>query len=216
MGTKQPKPPQPEQVLVIPAATGRFPPSGFLRGAQEGLLCALDRESRFMDRAAAEVDPLHKQIIPYAVVTHEQRWLLYRRTTKSGESRLHDRFSLGIGGHINPVDGEAGRGNRIWAAMIRELNEEISLPAILGASVIGFINDNSNPVGRVHLGVVFRVEVAGSEMTVNEPDKIEATWAARPQVAAKYPKLEPWSRILWEQYGQWTVGAARVASCPQR
>ena len=58
----------------------------------------------FMDRGEAEDDPSHKQLIPYALFHYKGKFLNYQRGKSGGEARLHAKRSLGIGGHINPVD----------------------------------------------------------------------------------------------------------------
>ena len=63
-----------------------------------------------MERDYAERRPELKQVIPYGIVTCEERVLLVRRTKGGGEARLHDKLSIGIGGHINPVDAGSGTG----------------------------------------------------------------------------------------------------------
>ncbi|MBF0203073.1 MAG: phosphoesterase [Desulfamplus sp.] len=58
----------------------------------------------WLDRPSAEKDKNFKQIIPYIIIQAESGNLtaIYRR--KGSESRLHDLWSIGIGGHINPLD----------------------------------------------------------------------------------------------------------------
>lgn len=151
----------------------------------------------FLDRKPAEEDPTHKQIIPYILVCHKERVLLYRRTKKQGESRLHNKLSLGFGGHINDIDGSKDT-NLVLAAMVRELNEEIFLPSVRQVKLAGFINDDSSPVGQVHLGVAFIVEASNERFAVNEPEMIEAQWCDAKEVEQAFPSLESWSQLLWK------------------
>jgi predicted NUDIX family phosphoesterase len=191
-----------EKVLAVPRPTiESMLQQGFFETNSDDLLGRIGELAVFLDRTAAEEDPSHKQIIPYILVAHQGRFLLYRRTKKQGESRLHDKFSLGFGGHINDIDGNTGTStNLILAAMIRELNEELFLPSVSQLRVAGFINDDSNPVGKVHLGVAFIVEAATERFSVNEPEMIEAKWCDAQAVEAIFPKLESWSQILWSQF----------------
>jgi predicted NUDIX family phosphoesterase len=189
-----------EKVLAVPRPAieallqqGFFDPKG---GAD--LMEVLAEMSVFLDRPAAEEDPTHKQIIPYILIASNGRYLLYRRTKKQGESRLHEKFSLGFGGHINDIDSNRDTDtNLILAAMIRELNEELFLPSVRQVSVVGFINDDSNAVGKVHLGVAFVVEAANERFAVNEPEMIEARWCDESAIEEIFPKLESWSQMLW-------------------
>jgi predicted NUDIX family phosphoesterase len=188
-----------ERVLAVPRPSiERFLRQGFLSSDSAELMEVLGESSVFLDRQAAEEDPSHKQVIPYIVVTHKGRFLLYRRTNKQGESRLHDKLSLGFGGHINDIDGRLDTGtNVILAAMVRELNEEVFIPALRQLRVVGYINDDSSAVGRVHLGVAFIVETSNERFEVNEPDLIKAKWCDASEIEELYPNLETWSQLLW-------------------
>jgi predicted NUDIX family phosphoesterase len=191
-----------EKVLAVPrSAIESVLQQGFFEPDGADLLGILGELAVFLDRSSAEEDPSHKQIIPYILVVHQRRFLLYRRTKKQGESRLHDKFSLGFGGHINDMDGNKETAtNLILAAMVRELNEELFLPSVRQLRVVGFINDDTNPVGKVHLGVAFIVEAGTERFSVNEPEMIEARWCDSQAIEEIFPKLESWSQMLWSQY----------------
>ena len=191
-----------EMVLAVPRlAIESLLRQGFFEAHGTDLIGRLGEQSVFIDRQLAEEDPSYKQIIPYVLVEHDGKFLVYRRTAKQGENRLHGRLSIGFGGHINEVDGKRDtRTNVILAAMVRELNEEVYLPNISAIRVAGFINDESNPVGRVHLGVVFVVETGSDRVVVNEPEMIEAYWRDARAIEEDYPRFEPWSRILWSEH----------------
>ena len=124
----------------------------------------------FRSRALVEEDSSWKQIIPYVIVRHADRYLLVRRTNRQTESRLHGKYSVGIGGHINDAEKFGADQNVLEAGLERELEEEIHL---LGRrrslSLAGIISDDSTPVGQVHLGLVFLLETESSDFTVNEP-----------------------------------------------
>jgi predicted NUDIX family phosphoesterase len=204
-----------EKVLAVPRpAIEKFLKQGFFAPDGEDLMGTIADLSVFLDRKLAEEDPSHKQIIPYILVAHGARVLLYRRTKKQGESRLHNKFSLGFGGHINDIDGNQETDtNLILAAMIRELNEEIFLPSVRQVSVVGFINDDSNAVGQVHLGVAFVVEAANDRFTVNEPEMIEARWCDEKGIEEIFPNLESWSQLLWKEHMKTRSESMRPAAC---
>lgn len=193
-----------EKVLAVPRlAFEKFLQQGFFTPTEVDLMGIISDLSVFIDRKLAEEDPSHKQIIPYILVAYRGRFLLYRRTEKQGESRLHNKFSLGFGGHINDIDGNQETDtNVILAAMIRELNEEIFLPSVRQVSFVGFINDDSNPVGWVHLGLAFVVEAASDRFAVNEPEMIEAKWCDAKTIEDIFPNLEPWSQLLWAEHAR--------------
>lgn len=110
-------------------------------------------KTEYIDRVAAEVDPTWKQLIPYCVFRHRDDVFVYRRTGASGDSRLHNRYSVGVGGHINPADGDAGA-NAYEAAFWRELDEELRLKQRHFNEVVGLLYDPTDEVGQVHFGVV--------------------------------------------------------------
>ena len=65
---------------------------------------------QYVRRGDCETEPRFKQLIPYITIGHEWRageisQLRYNRTKTSGEDRLIGKASIGIGGHINPIDG---------------------------------------------------------------------------------------------------------------
>ena len=81
-----------EQVLVVPRAL--LDEIGAFQGLQTvGLDAAIRRlldpaNHFFMDRAAAEDDPTHKQLIPYCIFRCGDQILHYTRGKAGGESRL--------------------------------------------------------------------------------------------------------------------------------
>lgn len=153
----------------------------------------VDAEHTFLDRSAAEVSPQWRQIIPYAVITHGGSYYLIRRLSKQREARLHDRLSIGLGGHINP-------GQNIESGLERELREEVSIPGKLAPRFIGVINDEMTEVGRVHLGMAFFVESETADVAVLETEKMTGSWATASELEASLPAMESWSAILVSQW----------------
>ncbi len=114
---------------------------------------------RFMPRSQAEVDPSYKQIIPYVIMACDGKYLSYVRGSKAGEKRLLGNRSIGIGGHINPADDEVPLFDTDFrkmydAAVEREVAEEVSVETTHSDRIVALLNDDSNEVGSVHLGVV--------------------------------------------------------------
>ena len=120
----------------------------------------------FVERREAERCPAWKQAIPYIVVAHDDRVLELERLPKQGESRLHGMRSIGIGGHVNPVDA-SGEGTLILEAARRELAEELEVEVSPSLQPLGFVNDDGTAVGAVHVGLVFGVRV-GQEPRIRE------------------------------------------------
>ncbi|MCS7069533.1 MAG: NUDIX domain-containing protein [Meiothermus sp.] len=181
-----------ERVYVLPASV--FPPAqeSIIR-LEPALLGQIEREGFFLERALAEEDPAHRQIIPYALVCYRGRYLLMRRTKGGGEARLHHRYTLGVGGHINPVDHSPGA-NPLLEGLRRELLEEVGVLRYT-AQPVGLIVLSDSPVSRVHAGVVFRVE-AQEEPAVRETGKLEGRLACLAEIQAVREGLEDWSRLL--------------------
>ena len=187
-----------EQVLVLPR---RRVPGGCdfrgLRTAGEAELAALraavSDHGRYLDRPAAENDPTFKQLIPYVVVRDAGRVLLMERTDAGGDARLHGRASIGVGGHLNPVDDGH---DALMAGLRREWDEEIDAAWEPRFELVGLLNDDSNPVGAVHLGVVFTVETAGRPTEIRERDKLSGTFVDAAGLAAARDRLETWSALV--------------------
>ena len=179
-------------------------------GAFQGLNFEVDRylpqllarqNNHFMRRSEAEKDPGFKQIIPYALLVHEDKVLHYVRGKKAGEQRLVSKGSLGIGGHMN--DGDEGLFaldlEAYQAGVQREVNEELKVNTPYVNHVVAMLNDDSNEVGQVHLGVVhiFRLETAAVEK--REAMITEIAFLSVDELQAKKDSLESWSQICVSQ-----------------
>lgn len=189
-----------ERVLVLPrsAVPGGcdfgglrpVPPAGLAE-----LQAAVRDTGRYLDRSAAEDDPSHKQLIPYVMVRDGERVFLMHRTDAGGDPRLHGKASIGVGGHLNPVDeGE----DPLLAGLRREWDEELETGWDPEFRLVGLLNDDSNPVGAVHLGVVFTVEAAGRPVAVREREKLVGAFASAAEIEASRDRLETWSRLVAE------------------
>ena len=193
---------QGEQVLVVPREV--FEEVGAFQGIRlnpQDYLSAFLRPgvARFMDRELAEESPQFKQLIAYAIFCHEGRILAYARTSKSGESRLHDKMSLGIGGHINPVDGLADSLETYLAGVEREIREEVVFSGTAKQRLYAVINDDSNEVGSVHLGIVHRFELDSDDVRPNEKKLADMSFRSLDELAGSlYERLETWSAICVE------------------
>ena len=141
-------------------------------------------------RAEVEDDPSFQQLIPYVVVRDADRVFLMRRLRAGADVRLHDRWSIGVGGHI----GEADQG--LEGGLAREWAEELVAQWSPDFELVGLLNDDTDPVGAVHLGVVYQVEAAGRPVAVRETYKLEGAFAPLSEVDALGDRLETWSRLV--------------------
>ncbi len=187
-----------ERVLVLPRAAvpGGCDFSGIrpLGGVGDALVReAIRRQGRWLDRPLAEEDPTHKQVIPYVVVRDGPAVFLMERTDAGGDPRLHHRASIGVGGHLNPVDDGP---DPLAAGLAREWTEELDADWEPEFTVVGLLNDDRNAVGAVHLGVVFSVEATGRPLTVRETDKLSGSFVEPPAVLTKWDRLETWSQLV--------------------
>ena len=187
-----------ERVLVIPRdrVPGGCDFTG-IREASDATLSALQAvvatNGQFLDRPLAEEDPAFKQLIPYVVVRDGELVYLMERTAAGGDPRLHGKASIGVGGHLNPVDeGE----DALADGLRREWSEELVADWEPTFRLIGLLNDDSNPVGSVHLGVVFEVDAAGRGVDVREHEKLTGRFATHAEVRAAWDRMETWSRLV--------------------
>jgi len=190
-----------ENVLVVPTSgIAPFLTGTFTSTKLDRCLDYILANQSFRDRALVEEDNSFKQIIPYVVVRHGDRYLLVRRTNRQTETRLHGKYSVGVGGHINDTERFAADQNVIEAGLERELEEEIHL---LGRrrslSLVGIISDDSTPVGEVHLGLVFLLETDSANFAVNEPDLMTAEWASVETLQQSFERMESWSQIVFRE-----------------
>ncbi len=174
-----------EQVYVVPRAE-LFPegaPHGFFRAGPE-FFGRIYARGFFADRERVEEEPALKQVIPYTLVAREDRVLLCRRTDRGGERRLHGMLSVGVGGHVNPQD----HGDVIHDALRRELVEELVLPPRFEARVVGLVNNDTTPVGSVHVGVVAVVDPGSFDVKVREADTMSGEFVSRADLLALHAR----------------------------
>jgi len=183
-----------ERVLVVPRALALGGPgwTGVRGGCVADLLAAVARHGRFLPRVEVESDTTLKQVIPYLVLRDGDAYFLMRRTRAGGDARLHDLWTIGIGGHVNPADGDVEGGFR------REWAEEIVAGFVPPFIPVGLLNDDSNPVGAVHVGVVCVADALGRAVAIRETEKLTGAFVAPKEVAAVRDGLETWSRLVFD------------------
>ncbi len=189
-----------EQVLVIPAnrlsLLGEF--SGFRPFHQADLDALLNPEfMEFRPRSTVEEDPSFKQLIPYAILQAEEegvrKLFQYTRGKGQGEKRLHALRSIGIGGHISSED--ADKVDLYRSGMLRELTEETIIEAAYDEELVGFIYDDTSPVGRVHLGVVHLLKLSAPHARARETDLVDSGFESIDHIQSNLDKFEVWSQL---------------------
>ena len=189
-----------ENILVIKRSL--FDQLGSFQGLQfeprKYLDAILSRGNNFfLPRAKAEKDPTHKQIIPYVLLTHEDKVLHYIRGKKAGEQRLVAKGSIGIGGHMNETDESlfALDEAAYRAGVEREVGEEIRIDTKFDDCIVALLNDDSNEVGQVHLGVVHVFKLAEPKVEKREAMITNIAFLGKEELLARRDSLETWSQI---------------------
>jgi predicted NUDIX family phosphoesterase len=186
---------QDEKILVIPRAIF------FAQKMFQGFLPTKDFEhyqnmvmqhQLFLWRSSVENDPSHKQIIPYLIFEYDNTFFVMQRKDTASETRLRNKYSLGIGGHIRQED--LVESSLIsWAQ--REFQEEVSYTGALTVQPIGLINDDSDAVGQVHIGFVFVIHGDNPNIAIKSEHK-DGKLLTLDQIQALYPDLEQWSQLV--------------------
>ena len=170
---------------------------GFITDGLERHQKVIREKHFFMPRPDVEEDPTYQQIIPYVVFHHGDRYFLTHRLRASAERRLRRQYSLGIGGHINPGDLQAG--DPILDGMRREFEEEVIYQGRFNAEMIGLLNDESAPVSKVHLGVVFLIEGDTPNIAIRETTKLAGELLTLAEMRIYYLGMESWSQIVYDR-----------------
>ena len=190
-----------EQVMVV--TTELFHTCGYFQGfcaeTEKYLQTLLDpQNTRYLPRNKMEEDPSFKQLIPYCIFQYvddagKVHVFQYARGKGGGESRLHSKRSVGIGGHISTLD--ADDHSPYQEGMRRELEEEIKINSQYTQKLVGLINDDENDVGKVHLGIVHLFTVEEPNVQSNETEIAEAGFLPIDEIMNNLEVYETWSTI---------------------
>jgi predicted NUDIX family phosphoesterase len=150
----------------------------------------------FLPRAHMETNPRYKQIIPYLIFKHDDRYFLMQRQSQASEQRLKNKYSLGIGGHIRQEDLVDSVSIFDWAK--REFHEEVEYRGALKIKPIGILNDDSNEVGQVHIGLVLLLEGDSPAIRVKSELK-SGILLTHKECTAYYDSMESWTQMVFKQ-----------------
>jgi len=203
-----------EFVLVVPRNDlfVSFYPQGMLLEEEINLdefLGRIKEKAFFIERRYTEKNPLYKQIIPYCLIIKPstKEIFLMQRLETQGEKRLHGKLSVGVGGHINPIDEMEG-GNFLEIGLKREIEEEVVVEGEKGKHLIGIINDDSNPVGAVHFGLVYALLLdKQGNVEVREKHAMKGSLLPLEQVVEmcnNSTKFESWSEAVLKRSKEWS------------
>ena len=210
--------PQEEQVLVVERKV--LEQAGMFHGVMldvERYLAELFAPGvfRFMSRPQAEADPSYKQLIPYVIMSYNGKYLSYVRGKRAGEARLLNLRSIGIGGHINPVDYEAPLFDTDFrqtycTAVEREVAEEVSVKAKHTDRIVALLNDDSNEVGSVHLGVVHLWVLDAPKVSRREQMITQMTFMSPAELHELRDTMETWSQLCLDSLGEMEKARGRL------
>lgn len=192
--------------VAIDDLPGYFGPDGFFRMTENDTIGVLDNcETWFGPREVLEEFDAFRQVIPYVLIKHKGAILAYTRTPKAGESRLHGKVSIGLGGHIDLPDAQTGANGHfdisgtIYEGVKRELKEELGLED-LAVHFEGLLALDATSVDRVHLGVICVVELAKEDLERIQPNAEEGLAEVRlvdpAELHAEADRLENWTKVL--------------------
>ena len=149
-------------------------------------------------RGDMEEDSTFKQLISYCLLENEKgEILVYERLSGGGEKRLHGQSSIGVGGHMNDVMGADSINEVLRVNAQRELEEEVGLAKEDSQNMeyLGFINDDNNEVGKVHMGIVFKITVSTTDVEAKETDTLRIKWVEKGSIES-YDDFETWSALI--------------------
>ncbi len=149
----------------------------------------------FLPRSVMEIDPDYKQIIPYLIFNHQDKYFLMQRQAKASEQRLKNKFTLGIGGHIRQEDMST---DSIFDWATREFHEEVSYNGSIEIDTLGILNDDTNTVGQVHLGLVLLLKGDNAHISVKSELK-SGTMMTLNELKLYYDHMETWSQMVYRR-----------------
>lgn len=196
-----------EQILAIPTENVwnilNYQEKGVIKALDVDIMDKLLLHGVFRPRNILEEDSSYKQIIPYAVICYGNEVYMFRRLNKQTEARLHNKYSLGVGGHMNPY-GDKIDIDYLHHELEREMHEEVKLGEgceIVDMKPVGFINDDLSEVGKVHLGVLYHITVSNNHIEINETEKMTGEWVAISDLTKYYSNMETWSQLYCKLIG---------------
>src|SRR3989338_9082106 len=185
----------------------------------------ISKKHRFIPRSEAENNPSWQQIIPYLIFENSGKYFVMQRRGDHSDKRLANKFSIGIGGHINLKDVKGSKDNKRvkgvnimdWAS--REFEEEVDYAGKYKAEFLGLINDDTNDVGLVHVGLIIRILGDSNNISIRDEHKL-GKLESLSNVGLHYRHMETWSQIVYDflkgQMGQKVQRVQKVQPKPNK
>jgi len=187
------KPMLDEKILVVKRSllfTHQAPWQGIDHACTESIVKTIIQDQEYIPRSLAEIDTQYKQIIPYMIFTHNNLYFVMERKATASEQRLAGKLSLGIGGHMRKEDMQ---GQTIFDWAQREFTEEVSYKGNLTIKTLGILNDDSDAVGLVHLGIIMLAEGDNDQISIKDEHK-QGILLSKDQCLEKLNQFENWSK----------------------
>ena len=235
-----------EMILVIPSAPFTSAKAADAREDEKAYTIMTNYEAsmctpgiaQLRRRGDMEENEKFVQPIPYAVLYHvddkaleeamiaatedspdyyESVYLLsYKRGTEGGETRLHNMYSVGFGGHINSADVVSAFSNYVSnpgstieiECAARELQEELGVDINTANDVIlddgpggvctpYVFYDDSSKVSSRHICKALYFKVNDMDSIKAEEDCIKKlTWVPLKELCENMDNMESWSKIV--------------------
>ncbi|MBP6870085.1 hypothetical protein KBC04_04335 [Candidatus Babeliales bacterium] len=158
----------------------------------DSIISIITEHQQYLERYLAEKDVSFKQIIPYMIFNFENKYFVMERKATASEQRLAGKLSLGIGGHMRQEDME---GKTIFDWAQREFEEEIIYTGNLTISTLGILNDDTNDVGKVHLGLVLLLKGDNDQIFIKDEHK-SGVLLSKEECLEKFNRMESWSQLI--------------------
>ncbi len=187
-----------EKILVVPRNIF------FQKGGWQGIkkdnldyyLELIKNNSFFKRRGDVEKDPSYLQIIPYIIFSFQNKFFLYKYIKEAGEKRLIDSYQLAVGGHIDLADGKD-----LELAAQREWEEEVDFKGkIIDKKLVGILNDDTEMVEKVHLGMIYHFMGDSDNIKVKETDKLKGEMVKKDNISGYLRDTDIWASIIWQDY----------------
>ena len=148
---------------------------------------------QFLWRSTMETDVAYKQICPYLIFYFQDTFFVMQRKSSASEQRLKNKFTMGSGGHLRQEDVD-GRSIMAWAE--REFNEEIVYNGSYTIHPFGIVNDESDLVGQVHMGLVFLLKGDSDDIAIRSELK-QGSLMTLEECEQLFDIMESWSQFIF-------------------
>lgn len=180
-----------ESIIVVPANIINSIYHKLISPILENEIHVILDNSFCYQREIAEKDERYKQLVAYLIITYQNNIFLVQRKSSCSEQRLAKKYSIGIGGHLQQIDIE--KSFLEWG--IREFHEEVFYKDKIEISNFLIINDNSNSVGKTHLGIVYKV-IIHSQNILLKNELHSCQFCSLDDIQKYNSLLEPWSQYI--------------------